>query len=146
MPSLLPQHGPDLRAGTTGPASLIPWLHNEGLGRTLRAAATLVERRVDLEEAYDHLRLGVCDGCGLLPQGLRDPHDPRLHLCSRRITRTVAALLPPVAPHQLANPGDLRRLDPDALEALGPIDRPTCWSPTSVPCSPWGAPRPMPAP
>ncbi len=62
MPSLLPQHGPDLRAGTTGPASLIPWLHNEGLGRTLRAAATLVERRVDLQEAYDHLRLGVCDG------------------------------------------------------------------------------------
>ncbi len=141
MPSLLPQHGPDLRAGTTGPASLIPWLHNEGLGRTLRAAATLVERRVDLEEAYDHLRLGVCDGCGLLPQGLRDPHDPRLHLCSRRITRTVAALLPPVAPHQLANPGDLRRLDPDALEALGPIDRPYLLEPDLGPLQPMGGPE-----
>lgn len=74
--------------------------------------------------AWRILRDGVCDGCSLGPNGLRDNAMKGIHLCLVRLKMLRLNTMPALDPHRLENLDSLRALDNGQLRQLGRLPYP----------------------
>jgi len=84
----------------------------------------LWENRKEIPYAWNVLNHGVCDGCSLGPDGLRDNVLDGLHLCMTRLKLLKLNTMPPLDISVMGNVAKLKKIDPEHLRSLGRLPYP----------------------
>ena len=85
------------------------------------------ENRGQLPFAWRILKHGVCDGCALGTEGLRDWTQDGVHLCMVRLELMHLNTSPALDPDRLRDVSSLNRMNSQNLRTLGRLPEPMIW-------------------
>ena len=90
----------------------------------LEMTRAFVENRDNIAYAWRILRSGVCDGCSLGPNGLKDDVIEGVHLCTTRLNLLRWNTMGPMDPDAIGDVESLRAMDNGQLRSLGRLSTP----------------------
>ena len=121
--------GPPIR-GENNIASPAPFgIGHDKPHHILEMGEVMWENRDNLGYAWRILTQGVCDGCSLGPNGLRDDVIDGIHVCTSRLKLLRLNTQPALDPDALADMERLRAMTNKELQDLGRIPHPMIYRP-----------------